>query len=113
MSRYSNSNSPAISFMSIDRKAVISLWLLITFTFGALVPTFGQDLVPVSSIGGGSSVFVFRGAVAGAARRTNQGPRGVRGKAQRAETFKRIKNQYEALSKAEPRRPRSPVVAPD
>ena len=98
--------------MNIKRNAFISIVLILVFVFSSAMPAFGQDLVPVSSIGGGSSVFVFRGAVAGAARRASFGPRGVRTKAQRIETAKRIKKQYDTLAKAEPRRPRSPVVEP-
>jgi superkiller protein 3 len=99
--------------MSIKRNAFISLALIFTFIFSAAMPFYGQDLVPVSSIGGASSVFVFRKAVAGAARRFTSTPHGVRTKSQRLETAKKIKKQYDTLAKVEPRRPRSTVVTPD
>ncbi len=99
--------------MKLKRNAFLSATLLSTFLFSAVVPTYAQDLVPTSSIGGGSSVFVFRKAAAGTARRFTTAPKAVRTKAQRIETAKKIKTQYDTLAKAEPRRARSTVVTPD
>jgi len=80
---------------------------------GLLMPTaaLGQALVPVSSILGGSSVFVFRNS-ARAARKTIVAIKPTRSKAQRIETVKKLKKQYETLAKVTPRRVKSTIVDP-
>ncbi len=78
----------------------------------ACIQVFGQDLVPVSDITGGSSVFVFRNS-AKTSKKYSPAARTGRTKAQRLETVKRIKIQYETLAKVQPRRARSTVVDPD
>ncbi len=70
-----------------------------------------QDLIAVSSITGGSSVFVFRNT-AKAAKRFIVSTKPTRTKAQRTETVKKIKKQFETLAKITPRRPKAAVVDP-
>lgn len=70
----------------------------------------GQDLVPVSDITGGSSVFVFRRA---AARKFSTTSRATRTKQARLESTKKIKKQSETIAKTHPQRAKSVVVAPD
>jgi len=72
------------------------------------------DIVPVSDITGGSSVFVWpRGASSSRPK-----PSGFRGKANRTkeakvDTNKRITTQYERLAKVAPRRQRAEVIDPN
>jgi len=72
-----------------------------------------QDIVPVSDIGGGTSVFVFRGASKSVARKFVAPVRTRRTKSQRIETAKKVTTQYAALAKTAPRRTRTAVVNPD
>lgn len=74
-------------------------------------PVLSQDLVPVSSITGGSSVFVFR-SEARIVRRVASVIKPTRSKAQRLESVKKIKKQYETLAKAGPRANRAKIVDP-
>ncbi|MEP6946269.1 MAG: tetratricopeptide repeat protein [Acidobacteriota bacterium] len=99
--------------MKIKRNAFLTATLLSTFVLSAVAPSRAQDLVPVNSIGGGSSIFVFRKATGASARRFASTPRAPRSKAQRMETAKKIKKQYETLAKSEPHRVKSTVVTPD
>lgn len=99
--------------MRIKRDPFLAAAMLLVFLVSGVTPAFGQDLVPVSSIGGGSSVFVFRKVSAAAARRFTSAPKVIRTKVQRIETAKKIKKQYETLAKVEPKRTRSAVVTPD
>ena len=57
-----------------------------------------QDLIPISSLTGGSSVFVFRNS-ARAARRVTPVAKPARTKAQQLETAARLNKQYTATSK--------------
>ena len=57
-----------------------------------------QDLVPISSLTGGASVFVFRNS-ARAARRTTAYAKPVRTKAQQLDSVAKIKKQYDATAK--------------
>src|SRR4051812_32624212 len=57
-----------------------------------------QDLVPISSLTGGSSVFVFRNS-ARAARRVTAVAKPTRTKAQQLETVAKLNKQYTATSK--------------
>jgi tetratricopeptide (TPR) repeat protein len=72
---------------------------------------FAQDLVPVSSLTGGSSVFVFRNA-ARAAKKFVPTVKPKRTKAQRMETVAKVKKQYETIAKVAPKRAKSKVVDP-
>lgn len=75
------------------------------------VMALAQDLVPVSSLTGGSSVFVFRNA-ARTAKRTAPVVKPTRTKAQRIETVTKVKKQYETIAKVAPKRIKSKVVDP-
>lgn len=70
-----------------------------------------QDLVPVSSITGSSSVFVFRNA-ARSAKRSVPIQKPVRTRAQRLESVNKIKRQYDTIAKTTPRPNRAKVLDP-
>ena len=90
------------------------LALLIIFVIlVSAVPARSQDLVPVSDLAGGSSVFVFRNTAKAAPKRVVAKTRVVRTKTQRIETAKRVSKQYVTLAKVAPRRVRSTVVRED
>jgi tetratricopeptide (TPR) repeat protein len=72
------------------------------------------DIVPVSDLTGGSSVFVWpRGAGAAAPKKFVSRAKTVRTKEARVETTKRVTTQYETLAKVKPRRDRADVVNPN
>lgn len=73
--------------------------------------TLSQDLIAVSSLTGGSSVFVFRNT-ARAIKRTVVAVKPIRTKVQRIETVKKIKKQYETLARVVPRRQKAVAVDP-
>ncbi|HUR99661.1 MAG TPA: tetratricopeptide repeat protein [Pyrinomonadaceae bacterium] len=77
------------------------------------LPAHSQDLVPVSDLTGGSSVFVFRNTAKAAPRRIVVKTAFTRTKTQRIETAKRVSRQYVALAKVAPRRVLSAVVRED
>ncbi|MGH9947310.1 MAG: tetratricopeptide repeat protein, partial [Pyrinomonadaceae bacterium] len=72
-----------------------------------------QDIVPVSDITGGTSVFIFRGAARAVSRQFVTTTRARRSKTDRIETSKRVTKQYSKLAKIDPRRTRTDVVRPD
>ena len=72
-----------------------------------------QDIVPVSDIGGGTSVFVFRGASRAVAKKFVAPARTRRTKMERIESAKKVTNQYATLSKTAPRRTRTAAVDPN
>lgn len=92
-------------------QAALSTIIVFAILFATL-PVSGQDLVPVSDITGGSSVFVFRNS-AKSTRKFSTASRATRTKTQRLETAKKIKKQYDTLAKIQPRRVKSTVVDPD
>ena len=75
------------------------------------IALMAQNLIGVSSITGGSSVFVFRN-IAKAAKRFIVSVKPTRTKAQKIETAKKIKKQYETLAKVQPRRQKATAVDP-
>ena len=78
------------------------------------IPVSAQgELVPVSDVTGGSSVFVFRGAAKSAPRKFAEKARVVRTKTQRIETARKVNTQYVALAKVAPRRTRTESVDPE
>lgn len=83
--------------------------LLLAFSLQSM----SQDLVPVSDLTGGSSVFVFRSAARSAPKRIVVKMRTARTKSQRLETAKKVSRQYVALAKVTPRRSRSETVRED
>ncbi|MCC6451287.1 MAG: hypothetical protein IT171_00250, partial [Acidobacteria bacterium] len=76
-----------------------------------LLPANGQDLVPVSNITGGSSVFVFRKA--SAPRRFTSSVKTSRSREQRVASAKRVRKQYEKQSAEVAVKERTAAVAPD
>jgi len=90
------------------------------FTFGAAVMAAvcasfvaAQDIVSVSDITGGTSVFVFPGSSRAVAKKFVSTTRARRSKSERLETAKRVTKQYSTLAKTEPRRMRSTTVDPN
>ena len=77
------------------------------------IPARGQQLVSVSDITGGSSVFVFRTSAKAAPRKFVSRARTDRSKSQRVETARKFNKQYVALAKVAPRRTRTAAVNPD
>jgi tetratricopeptide (TPR) repeat protein len=84
---------------------------LITTIWLVPVTTAAQDLVTVSSITGGSSVFVFRSA-AKAIKRVVSSAKPMRTRSQRLESVNRIKSQYETVAKTSTRRVKAQTVDP-
>src|SRR5688572_15747699 len=91
------------------KNRVLVCLLVLTFA----LPARSQDLVPVSDLTGGSSVFVFRNTARSAPKRIIVKARPARTKVQRIETAKRVSRQYVALAKVAPRRVLSVVVRED
>ncbi len=73
--------------------------LIISAIWLTSIPANAQDLIAISSLTGGSSVFVFRSAAKTAIRRIVSVTKPVRTKAQRIETVAKIKKQYETQAK--------------
>jgi len=92
-------------------KGLIVLALIFAVLFSS-IPATAQDLVPISDITGGSSVFVFRGGSRNAPKRFAS-RRATRTKTQRIETAKRVSKQYTTLAKVTPRRTRTTAVDPN
>lgn len=84
---------------------------MIVVIFITPIFTTAQDLVAISSITGGSSVFVFRNS-AKAAKRFVPPPKPTRTKEQRIATVKKINRQYETLAKVAPKRVKAVAVDP-
>ncbi|MBA2736179.1 MAG: tetratricopeptide repeat protein [Pyrinomonadaceae bacterium] len=93
------------------QKTVISVFLVWTFLIGCL-PARGQDLIPISDISGGSSVFVFRTSRKAPPKKFVSTVKPVRTKAQRVETIKKVARQFTVVAKVVPRRTREKTVDP-
>ncbi|MGI8813133.1 MAG: tetratricopeptide repeat protein [Pyrinomonadaceae bacterium] len=89
--------------------AATALWTLL---FGGTVSN-AQDLVPVSDITGGSSVFVFRGSARPSPKHIAVKARSTTSHLQRIETARKVSTQYVALAQTKPRRARTEAVVPD
>jgi tetratricopeptide (TPR) repeat protein len=90
--------------------------LLVLALLGILASSFpvrSQDLIPISDITGGSSVFVFRNSNKAAPKRFTAYAKSQRSKTQKLETVKKISRQYVTLAKANPGRSRSKTVDPN
>src|SRR4051812_20222455 len=87
--------------------------LIVCVILVSAVPARSQDLVPVSDLTGGSSVFVFRNTSKATPRRIVIKTSVTRTKTQRIETAKRVSKQYVTLAKVAPRRTRSETVRED
>ncbi len=92
-------------------KSFVCLALIFTVLLCS-IPATGQDLVPISDITGGSSVFVFRGGSRSALKKF-VARRSTRTRSQRIETAKRVSKQYTTLAKITPRRIRTTAVNPN
>lgn len=77
------------------------------------LPARSQDLVPVSDLTGGSSVFVFRNTARSTPKRVVVKARPTRTKTQRLETARKVSQQYVTLAKSTPRRVKSTVIRED
>ena len=93
-------------------KGHLALAVILTLLINA-TPSNAQELVSVSDITGGSSVFVFRSSEKGAPKKFISKTRAVRTKPQRIETARKVSKQYIALSKVTPRRKRTEAVDPN
>lgn len=94
-----------------QRKAIVCAFLICSFlTFG--LPLEAQDLVPVSDITGGSSVFVFRASRKAAPKSFISSFKPNRSKTQRIETARKVSRQFTVIAKAAPRRTRTKPVDP-
>lgn len=91
-------------------RIVISAFLIATFWLTPIAVT-GQDLVAISSITGGSSVFVFRSS-SRQTKRFVSAAKPARTKLQRLESVKKIKRQFDTFAKTAPRREKARVVDP-
>lgn len=94
--------------------------ILVSYVVVAAMLPFGSiafaqgDIVPVSDITGGSSVFIWpRGSSSAAPKRFVSRQKTRRAKEERIESAKRITKQYETLAKAAPRRTREKVIDPN
>ncbi|HEX8637456.1 MAG TPA: tetratricopeptide repeat protein, partial [Pyrinomonadaceae bacterium] len=94
-----------------QRKALACALLICSFlTFG--LPLKAQDLVPVSDITGGSSVFVFRASRKTAPKSFISSVKPNRSRMQRLETARKVTRQFTVIAKTAPRRTRSKSVDP-
>lgn len=94
---------------NVIRRTLVILMIAVLL---ASIPVNGQDLIPVSDITGGSTVFVFRRQSA-TRKRPTPPPKIVKTRAQRVEKFVKARKQYETIAKVKPNRPKITVVAPD
>lgn len=94
------------------RRGTITLSVLISAVICVSLVA-AQEIVPVSDLTGGSSLFVFRGASKSVSRKYVTQGKARRTKQQRSENAKKVNTQYAKLSKAAPRRTREAVVDPN
>ena len=93
-------------------KTVLTLVLAAGLLVNSL-PTFGQSIIPVSDITGGSSVFVFRKTPKDPTTRFVSQTKTNRTKDQRIQGAKKVNRQYVDLAKTAPRRVRTTAVDPN
>ena len=98
-------------FNNTRQLRIVLSFAMIAIILYSPIAAVAQDLVAISSITGGSSVFVFRNT-AKAAKRTIVSVKPTRTKAQRIETVVKIKRQYETLAKVAPKRIKADAVDP-
>src|SRR4029079_213832 len=97
---------------NIKRRSVLFTVIVIAAILITGLPTVAQDIVPVSDITGGSSVFVFRGSSRSATRKFTSS-RATRTKASRIEGAKKLNKQYVTMAKVTPRRARDKAIDPN
>lgn len=86
--------------------------LIMVAVFISSTESAAQELIPVSDVTGGSSVFVLRGGSRTTPKKFSTKARVQRSKSERIETAKRVSRQYVTLAKIDPRRTRTTVVDP-
>lgn len=96
----------------IPRNIFLTTILLFTLLLGSL-PAAAQDVVPVSDITGGSSIFVFRSSSRSATRKFVSSAKTTRTKTQHIESAKKINRQYVTLAKVAPVRARTKAIDPN
>lgn len=96
----------------MNAKTPIAAVVLLSIHLAGFSPALAQDIVTVSDISGGSSVFVFRKS-ASPPRRFAAKVKTARSKEQRVSTVRKIRQQYDTVVAAAPSRVRSTVVTPD
>lgn len=94
---------------SVISRSVIAAVMIAAISLST-VGTFGQDLVPTSSLTGGSSIFVFRKT---AVRQTRPPARAERSKTQQLASIAKVKRQYDTIARTAPKRDRETVVDPN
>ena len=90
--------------IAISTFLIASFWLM-------PIAASTQDLVAVSSITGGSSVFVFRSSARSARRVAAAKP--ARSQTARIQSVSRIKKQYETIARTAPQTNRATIITPD
>jgi tetratricopeptide (TPR) repeat protein len=90
------------TFVRRRRTRVVAAAMLVALLVIGPIQSAAQDLVLVSSITGGSSVFVFRSAQR-QVRRPLAPSRPTRSKVQRLEAVKKINRQYATVAKTQPK----------
>ena len=103
--------------MKMKKILVLTKGFLTAGVIGTLLicgtPTAAQDLVPVSDITGGASIFVFRTSSKASPKKFVSRTKTKRTKTQRIETAKKVSKQYVTLAKVTPRRSRTASVDPN
>lgn len=94
------------------QQSFASLLLIAGILCGGL-PARGQEIIPVTDITGGSSVFVFRSSSRTAPRGFVSSAVVKRSKAQRVETARKVTRQFVAIAKVAPRRTRTKAIDPN
>lgn len=92
-------------------KGIAGAGIIATLLAGA-IPVKAQELVSVSNITEGSSIFIFRSSSKAAPRKFVSRTRPTRTRSQRIETAKKVSKQYVTLAKVAPRRQRTAAVDP-
>lgn len=95
---------------ALAKLAIIPLLLIAIFI--SSTESAAQDLIPVSDVTGGSSVFVLRGGSRATPKKFVSRAGIQRTKTQRIETAKKVSKQYTTLAKVDPRRTREQAVDP-
>jgi len=98
----------------VNKIAVTYLMAASILPLSSIAALAQGDIVPVSDITGGSSVFVWpRGAASAAPKRFVTRSKTIRTKEAKLETARKITTQYERLARVAPRRQRESVIDPN
>jgi tetratricopeptide (TPR) repeat protein len=97
----------------LSSKRILISYLLVASILPVSSIVYAQgDIVPVSDLTGGSSVFVWPRGAGGAPKHFTSRAKITRTKEARVESTKRVTTQYETLAKVKPRRQRADVIDP-